>query len=36
MGTKLNEHIHIALTDHLSFAIERVRDGIHLNNKLIA
>lgn len=35
MGTKLNEHIHIALTDHLSFAIERVRDGIHLNNKLL-
>lgn len=35
MGTKLNEHIHIVLTDHLSFAIERVRDGIHLNNKLL-
>ncbi|AMQ06993.1 PRD domain-containing protein [Sporosarcina sp. FSL K6-1540] len=35
MGTKLNEHIHIVLTDHLSFAIERIRDGIHLNNKLL-
>ncbi|HJF31150.1 MAG TPA: PRD domain-containing protein [Sporosarcina psychrophila] len=35
MGAKLNEHIHIVLTDHLSFAIERVRDGIHLNNKLL-
>lgn len=35
MGTKLNEHIHIVLTDHISFAIERVRDGIHLNNKLL-
>lgn len=35
MGTKLNEHIHIVLTDHISFAIERVKDGIHLNNKLL-
>ncbi|MFZ7943396.1 PRD domain-containing protein [Neobacillus sp. 19] len=35
LGSKLNEHIHIALTDHLSFAIERVRDGINLKNKLL-
>ncbi|KOP71247.1 PRD domain-containing protein [Cytobacillus solani] len=35
MGTKLNEHIHIVLTDHLSFAIERSRDGIEINNKLL-
>lgn len=35
IGTKLNEHIHIALTDHLSFAIERAREGIHLKNKLL-
>lgn len=35
MATKLNEHIHIVLTDHISFAIERVKDGIHLNNKLL-
>ncbi|PGM56968.1 PRD domain-containing protein [Bacillus sp. AFS053548] len=34
LGTKLNDHIHIGLTDHLSFAIERVRDGINLKNKL--
>lgn len=34
IGSKLNEHIHIVLTDHLSFAIERARDGIHLKNKL--
>lgn len=34
LGTKLNDHIHIALTDHLSFAIERIRDGFHLKNKL--
>lgn len=35
MGTKLNEHIHIILTDHISFAIEREKDGIHLRNKLL-
>jgi beta-glucoside operon transcriptional antiterminator len=34
LGTKLNDHIHIALTDHLSFAIERVMEGIQLKNKL--
>lgn len=34
LGAKLNDHIHIGLTDHLSFAIDRVRDGINLNNKL--
>lgn len=34
LESKLNEHIHIALTDHLSFAIERVREGILLKNKL--
>jgi beta-glucoside operon transcriptional antiterminator len=34
LGTKLNDHIHIALTDHLSFAIERVQDEIHIKNKL--
>ncbi|USK36591.1 PRD domain-containing protein (plasmid) [Bacillus sp. F19] len=35
LGVKLRDHIHIILTDHLSFAIERVREGIHLQNKLI-
>jgi beta-glucoside operon transcriptional antiterminator len=35
LGSKLNDHIHIALTDHLSFAIERAREGIHLKNKLL-
>jgi beta-glucoside operon transcriptional antiterminator len=34
LGSKLNEHIHIALTDHLSFAIERTKDSIQLQNKL--
>lgn len=35
IGTKLNERIHIVLADHLSFAIERERDGIQLKNKLL-
>jgi len=35
LSTKLNEHIHIVLTDHISFAIERTKDGIHINNKLL-
>ncbi|QGH35801.1 PRD domain-containing protein [Gracilibacillus salitolerans] len=35
LGSKLSEHIHIALTDHVSFAIERIQDGIHLQNKLL-
>ncbi|WP_200410981.1 PRD domain-containing protein [Virgibacillus salexigens] len=35
LNTKLNEHILLALTDHLSFAIEREQKGIHLKNKLL-
>ncbi|MCH1627277.1 PRD domain-containing protein [Ferdinandcohnia quinoae] len=35
MGVKLNEHIHIVLTDHISFAIQREREGIQLKNKLL-
>lgn len=35
IGTKLNEHIHIVLTDHISFAIEREKQGIQLKNKLL-
>ncbi|PKR84651.1 PRD domain-containing protein [Heyndrickxia camelliae] len=35
LGTKLNEHIHIALTDHLSYAMERETEGIQLKNKLL-
>jgi beta-glucoside operon transcriptional antiterminator len=35
IGSKLNEHIHIVLTDHLSFAIERESQGIQLKNKLL-
>lgn len=35
LETRLNDHIHLALTDHLSFAIERERKGIYLKNKLL-
>jgi len=35
LGTKLNSHIHLALTDHLTFAIDRIRSGISLKNKLL-
>ncbi|MEK3854155.1 PRD domain-containing protein [Cytobacillus sp. FSL H8-0458] len=35
LGMKLSDHIHIVLTDHLSFAIEREQEGIHLQNKLL-
>lgn len=35
LGTELNEHIRIALTDHISFAIEREKQGIRVNNKLL-
>ncbi|MCT8137616.1 PRD domain-containing protein [Anaerobacillus sp. CMMVII] len=30
----LNDHIHIALTDHLSFALERLEQGFTIQNKL--
>lgn len=32
----LNDHIHVALTDHLSFAIERLKQGYVIQNKLLA
>lgn len=35
LGSTLNEHVHIALTDHVSFAIERIKDGIPLKNQLL-
>ncbi|KGX93793.1 levansucrase [Pontibacillus halophilus JSM 076056 = DSM 19796] len=31
----LSDHIHISLTDHLSFAIERLKEGIDVQNKLL-
>jgi len=35
-GKKLNEHVHIALADHLAFAIERISMGIDIKNPFIA
>ena len=29
---KLDSHIHIALTDHINFAVERLRNGMNINN----
>lgn len=35
LDTQLGDHILLALTDHISFAIERAEEGIHLQNKLL-
>ncbi|MCF2649070.1 glucose PTS transporter transcription antiterminator GlcT [Niallia circulans] len=34
-NTKLNEHIHIALTDHIMFAASRFTNGLVLNNPFL-
>ncbi|SET87754.1 glucose PTS transporter transcription antiterminator GlcT [Paenibacillus sp. NFR01] len=34
-GQKLNEHIHIALTDHISFAIRRYEQQIEVHNPFL-
>ena len=31
---KLDEYLYVVLTDHLSFAISRYKQGIHLKNPL--
>ncbi|MEC1525729.1 transcription antiterminator [Neobacillus niacini] len=33
--TQLDEHIHVALTDHLVFAINRVSQGMEMNNPFL-
>lgn len=35
LGVELNDHIHVALTDHLSFALERLKNGYEIQNKLL-
>lgn len=35
MGEALNEHIHVALTDHLSFAINRANQDIQFSNPFL-
>ncbi len=32
---KLNEHVLIALTDHIAFAAENILNGIVIRNKLL-
>ncbi|MDS8729170.1 PRD domain-containing protein, partial [Streptococcus pneumoniae] len=32
---KLNEHIHVALTDHLSFAIKRIQQNMQFSNSFL-
>lgn len=32
---KLNSHIHIALTDHIAFALDRIKAGLEINNPFI-
>lgn len=35
LNTSLNDHVLLVLADHISFAIEREQEGIHLQNKLL-
>lgn len=35
LAAPLSDHIHIALSDHLSFAIERIQNGLLVQNKLL-
>ncbi|WP_407272200.1 glucose PTS transporter transcription antiterminator GlcT [Radiobacillus sp. PE A8.2] len=35
MGQKLNEHIHIALTDHINFAIHRMQQDMQFSNPFL-
>lgn len=35
LGKKLNDNIYITLTDHISFSIQRVKDGIEVSNALL-
>ncbi|HPP14917.1 MAG TPA: transcription antiterminator [Acetomicrobium flavidum] len=32
LNAPLNEHIHVSLTDHLYFALKRIRDGVEIRN----
>ncbi|HZG61310.1 MAG TPA: transcription antiterminator [Anoxybacillus sp.] len=35
VNASLNEHIHVALTDHISFAIKRIKQGLDLKNPFL-
>jgi len=35
VGIPLHEHIHISLTDHITFAIKRIKQGMGINNPFL-
>jgi transcriptional antiterminator len=35
LQSSLNEHIHVALTDHISFAVNRLRNGLDIKNPFL-
>lgn len=35
LNVPLDEHIHLVLTDHISFAIHKAQEGINIENKLL-
>lgn len=35
LNVSLNEHIHLVLTDHISFAIQKAQEGLNIENKLL-
>ncbi|KGX88126.1 glucose PTS transporter transcription antiterminator GlcT [Pontibacillus litoralis] len=35
MESKLNEHVHIALTDHIAFAVKRLGEGLDFKNPFL-
>ncbi len=35
LGKELDESIYLALVDHLNFAVNRIRQGIRLNNSML-
>ncbi|EIT85398.1 transcription antiterminator, GlcT [Fictibacillus macauensis ZFHKF-1] len=36
MQTSLNEHIHVALTDHMAFAVKRLKQGLDIKNPFLS
>lgn len=35
LGRKLNDNIYITLSDHLNYALERAKEGLHIRNTLL-
>lgn len=36
IGAPLNEHIHVALTDHIAFTLKRLKQGLDIKNPFLA